>query len=484
MKKKLEYLTLILILLTIASAPACSKKETATKERSSAEETTPAKQEKTIYTCAMHPHTRSEKPGRCPICGMELVPIKKKKKETAKNITLVSLEEPPVETYKVARKNVSVKVRLFGTINFDESKLYNITAWVGGRIERMFIDSEGVYVKKGDHMVSLYSPELFSAQEELIQAIRTKNRLSPSAPKILKQSTLRAIKAAREKLLLYGLTPEQIKEVEKTRKARHTITLSAPNGGVVIKKVGIEGDYVKTGTIIYTVASLKTVWVELEAYESDLAWLRYGQDVRFTTDSVPGKVFYGKIALIEPSFKELSRTIPVRVVVKNPEEILRPGMFVTAEVKAEITESGEVIDKSLADKYACPMHPHIVSSKKGRCPICGMELVPTEEFGYVTHPEEKAPPIVVPASAPLFTGKRAVVYVWNPEHRMFHLREIKIGPKAGNFYVVYSGLKEGELIANKGSFLIDADQQIKAMPSMIYPKGGKAGGMHHHGHKK
>jgi Cu(I)/Ag(I) efflux system membrane fusion protein len=203
--------------------------------------------------------------------------------------------------------------------------------------------------------------------------------------------------------------------------------------------------------------------------------------VEFTAESYPGEVFTGRLSFIDPVLTEATRTIKVRVDVDNPDLRLKPGMFVRAVVRAPVATAGRVMSPDLADKWICPMHPDVIKDSPGSCDICGMPIVPAESLGYVSAtPEEADKPLVIPTTAALVTGTRAIVYVEvpNQERPTFEGREIVLGPRAGDFYLVRSGLKEGERVVTKGNFTIDAELQIQAKPSMMTPEGGGGGGMH------
>jgi Cu(I)/Ag(I) efflux system membrane fusion protein len=436
----------------------------------------------TIYTCSMHPQIKLNKPGKCPICGMDLIPVTMEDTDDSNgedsNVTSLKLSKraeqlAEVQTAKVVRQIVTKEIRLVGAIDYDETRLTHITAWVPGRIERMFVDYTGVSVKKGDHMLELYSPDLLSTQEELIQAARALGRLQRSESTLVKRSSEQALRSARAKLVLLGLTNEQVNEIEKSGLAKDKIVIYSPAGGVVVDKNATEGMYVQTGTRVYSIADLSSLWVHLDAYESDLPWIRYGQEIEFTTEALPGKTFTGKISFIAPFLDTSTRTTKVRVNVKNSEGLLKPGLFVRGIVKANIFGGGKIVDTSLKGKFIGPMHPEIVSDTPGQCPICGMDLVPAEELGYITDEVKIKPPIVIPKTAPLITGKRAVVYVKSPDSSQYEPRDIILGPRAGDFYIVQEGLSEGELVVTNGAFKIDADLQIKGKKSMMAPTGGK-----------
>nr|HID57851.1 efflux RND transporter periplasmic adaptor subunit [Desulfobacterales bacterium] len=400
-----------------------------------------------MWTCAMHPQIKQSRPGRCPICGMELVPIatnmERVKHEGSEvkgvagmsQITLSrrAMKLAEVEVSPVERKDVSVEIRLFGRIEYDETRIGHITAWVPGRIDHLFVDYTGRFVRKGEPMIYLYSPELLTAQAELIQALKTMKGVSTSEVSSIKKTARQTIFATREKLRLLGLTESQIKGIEKTERPTDHVIIYSPMSGVIIHKNAIEGMYVNTGTKIYTIADISNVWAKLDIYESDIPWIEQGQEVQLQVDAYPGKIFEGSVSFIDPFVDPKTRTIKVRVNVPNPDGKLKPDMFVRAMVHAPVSKlQGEI-------------------------------------------------PLLIPASAPLITGKRAVVYVKVPgKEGTFQGREIVLGPKAGDYYVVLKGLKVGEYVVTNGAFKIDSDIQIQAKPSMMNPKAGMKMEGHHH----
>ncbi len=452
----------------IIHGPRESKKEEPTvSERASQQQ---------WWTCAMHPQIRQPKPGKCPICFMDLIPVATTEGQVGARTIVFSedaLKLMEVQTTQVVRKFVEAEIRMVGKVDYDETRVKNITAWVPGRIDRLFVDFTGITVNKGDHMVYLYSPQLISAQAELLQASKAAENIKTDTSELVKSSTLATLEAAREKLRLLGLQKEQIEEIEKTGKSTDHLTIYSPIGGIVITKHANAGDYVETGAKIYTIADLSQVWVKLDAYELDMMWIRYGQAVEFTAEAYPGEVFKGTISFIDPVLDDKTRTVKVRVNVDNSDGRLKPQMFVKAIVHSKIAAAGKVMAAEMAGKWICPMHPDVVKLAKGSCDICGMDLVTTESLGYVTAEEPNEAPLVIPASAPLMTGKRAVVYVRveSKEKPMFEGREIVLGPRAGDYYLVKEGLAEGELVVTKGNFKIDSALQIQAKPSMMNPEG-------------
>lgn len=432
-----------------------------------------------VWTCSMHPQIRQPNPGKCPICGMDLIPASSagdedsgprelKLSETARKLA-------GIQTAAVERKYVSAEVRMAGKVEYDETRLAYISARAPGRIDRMYVDFTGTSVRKGDHLVYFYSPELVSAQQELLQAVQTATAVSAGSNPEIRHTAQRTLEAVREKLRLLGLTEGQLQEIERQGRASDHLTIYSPISGVVIQRNAREGMYVETGTPIYAIADLSNVWVKLDAYESDLEWIRYGQEVEFTTEAFPGETFSGKIVFIDPVLNPATRTVKVRVNVPNPHGKLKPEMFVRAVVRSKLSVSGRVMDPALAGKWVCPMHPEIVKTHAGDCDICGMDLVRAESLGYVSAAAiQKEAPLVIPASAPLITGKRAVVYVAKPgAEGVFEGREVALGPRAGDYYIVREGLQEGEQVVTHGNFKLDSDLQIQAKPSMMSPEGGE-----------
>jgi Cu(I)/Ag(I) efflux system membrane fusion protein len=441
--------------------------------------------EATVWTCSMHPQIKLPKSGKCPICFMDLIPL-----ETGTDDDLgprqLRLSEAArqladIQTTPAVRAFAEAEVRMVGKVAYDEAKVAYITAWFPGRLDRLFADFTGIMVNKGDHLARIYSPELVAAQEELIQANRAVIALAKTSSPVLRSTAQQTRDAVRDKLRLWGLTASQIEHIETTHETSDHLTIYSPIGGVVVHKDAKEGMYVSTGTRIYTIADLTKLWVMFEAYESDLPWLRFGQRLEFESPSFPGERFEAFISFIDPLVDPKTRTVRVRAVVENEDKKLKPDMFVRGVVKSRIDGEGNIIDEYLADKWISPMHPEIVKDRPGQCDVCGMDLVPAKTLGFVgTEPDRAAAPLLIPVSAPMITGKRAVAYVEipNEDGPLFEGREIELGPPAGDFYVVKSGIEEGELVVLNGAFKIDSELQLQAKPSMMSPTGG---GTHDHG---
>ena len=398
-----------------------------------------------IWTCSMHPQIRKNKPGQCPICGMDLVPVKGSGSEGGAHPRELKLsprarELAEIETTRVQRKQAAAKVRVSGKVAFDERRVGYITAWVPGRIDKLYVSFTGEKVRRWQPMVHLYSPELVTAQMELLQADRMAEQLGATGVAGADQTAKATLQAAREKLRLLGLSPKQVRKIEKRGTPQDHLTIYAPVGGVVIEKKAQEQMYVEAGTRLFTIADLNKVWVKLDVYESDLGRVKEGQKVTFTTRAYPGETFQGKVDFIEPFLDDQTRTAKVRLTVKNPDGRLKPDMFVTAVLESPVGPEGEALAQS----------------------------------------ETRRAPLVIPGSAPLITGKRAVVYV-EVKPGTYRGREVVLGPRVGELYVVREGLEEGERVVTQGAFKIDSALQIQARPSMMSPEGGGAAPGHAHG---
>lgn len=442
-------------------------------EGTAATEQGKASAQPTIWTCSMHPQIQQPNPGDCPICGMDLIPLLDDSGADEGPRTLSMSESAralaDIQTSLVTQEYPVAEVRLVGKLGYDQTLEKALTARFPARIDELFINFVGIRVKKGEHLAKVYSPDLLSAQRELLTAYRA-------------DPTSSITRAAMDKLRLWGLLPDQVDSIVESNEAKDHFVLKAPIGGVVVAKNVEEGNYVKTGEVLFRIVDLSMLWAELDAYESDLPWLRYGQDVSFYLEGLPGEAFHGKVSFIEPEVNRKTRTVKVRVEVPNPDRSLKPGMFVRSIVSARLAAGGKVYSPDLAGKWISPMHPSVIKDGPGQCDICGMDLVPAESLGYVEN-ENEAEPIVVPRSAALLTGKRAVVYVEKPNAKRptYEGREIVLGPRAGDVYIVVSGLDAGERVVTNGAFKIDSALQIKAKPSMMNPAGGGAMPGHNHG---
>ena len=373
-------------------------------------ENTATSDQTTIWTCAMHPQIRMPQPGKCPICGMDLIPLSQSNVETdpaAVHLTKEAAQLANVLTSVVTRQNPVKEVRLYGKVQADERLLQSQVAYVPGRIEKLLVNFTGETVERGQTLALLYSPELITAQQELLETVKTKQ----SQPEIYE--------AAKEKLRHWKLSESQIASMENSGSIQNNIEVVSNTNGIVTARRVNNGDYIDQGTVLFEVADLSKVWVLFDAYESDLQFLQKGDYLEFTVQALPGMKFSGNIAFIDPVIDPITRVAKVRIEAGNQSGRLKPEMFVTGIVKARL------------DVYRNML--------------------------------------VIPKSAVLWTGKRSIVYVKqaDTDEPVFKMREIGLGPLLGNSYVVTDGLIEGEEIVTQGTFSVDASAQLEGKPSMM-----------------
>ncbi|MDP2887975.1 MAG: efflux RND transporter periplasmic adaptor subunit [Bacteroidota bacterium] len=365
-----------------------------------------------VWTCSMHPQIRKDEAGDCPICGMDLIPLLKSDAvmdDQAIEMSESAMKLAEVQTSVVTRGNVSKEVRLFGKIQADERLLRTQTAHIPGRVEQLLVNATGENVKKGQLIAKVYSPELLTAQKELLEALQMEDKY----PAMLD--------AAREKLRLWKLSDQQIADIEKSGKVTTVFDIFATTSGIVANRKVNTGDYVSTGDVLFEMADLSRVWALFDAYESDLSWISLGQNLEFTAQAIPGKTFSGKITFIDPVVDASSRITKVRVEVPNPGLKFKPEMFVNGIIQSKQESSGDQL--------------------------------------------------IIPQSAVLWTGTRSIVYVKLPgaDHPTFKMREITLGSSMKDTYVVMEGLAEGEEIVTNGTFNVDAAAQLAGKTSMMNP---------------
>ncbi len=369
----------------------------------------------TTWTCSMHPQIKQDKPGDCPICGMDLIPLASMTaggddvdpNEIVMSESAAKLAD--IQSLFVTKGAPQKSVYLQGKVKADERNIAELTARFGGRIEKLFVNFTGQNVTKGEKLATIYSPGLVTAQKELLEAVS------------FKQTRPSLYNAAKGKLKLWDLSEEQIAGIEEKGELQLYFDILSPISGTVTMRHVALGDYVKEGIALFQVTDLNQVWIMFDAYERDLPWIKLGDKIDFTVQSVPGKNFSAKVKYIDPFINGKTRVAKVRVEVSNPKMLLKPEMFATGLLQSKIAESGHAI--------------------------------------------------LIPKSSVLWTGKRAVVYVkvQNRETPSFIYRQIVLGPEAGAFYVVAEGLEEGEEIAVNGVFKIDAAAQLQGLPSMMNP---------------
>ncbi len=428
-------------------------------------------QSDTTYTCSMHPQIRQNSPGRCPICGMELVEAASKGADLDKLAVTIEPAQrrlANIQTAEATEKSASTTIQTIGAIQIDESRQSTIAAYIDGRVERLFADYTGVEVDKGDHLAVVYSPQLFSAQAEYVEARKTLEKTSNSALQAIREAQKKLAENSRQKLIELGMTEEQIKELEKTSKPESRLTIYTPIGGTVTEKLTEEGKYISAGEPIYRIANLTTVWLMLELYPEDASRVRFGQIVEAVLTSQPGRKLEGRIAFIDPTVDDKNRTVGVRVEFDNATGELRPGDYAQATIQIPIGPQGDVYDEGLAGKWISPMHPQVIEDEPGDCPICGMKLVPTGRYGYADQPVPQVTSLIIPRSAVLMAGEHSVVYV-ETEPGRFELRNVTLGPILRDEAVILEGVATGEKVATSGNFLIDSQMQLAGKPSVINP---------------
>jgi len=402
--------------------------------------------EKTLYTCSMHPQIVQDHPGDCPICGMKLIPMRNEAKPTSDrkikyykstmllgeisqtprkdsmgmdmvpayenesesqtiNVDPVTVQRMGVRTAAVTKGPLRKSIRTVGSIDYNETALADVTTKFKGWIENLYVDSTGKQVRKGEPLFDIYSPELYSAQNEYVLAMN--------------QSSAGGLKSsARQKLKLFDISEDQIAELEKTRQPQRTLRINAPIDGIVVEKMAVKGQMVDAGMKLYRLADLGIVWVQSQIYEQDLALLRLGQDAEVSLSYLPDRKFRGRITYVYPTVDEKTRTARVRMEFHNPGFFLKPGMFATVEIRAELEPEG----------------------------------------------------LLVPDTAILRSGDKNTVFV-ALENGKFEPRTVTLGPRSDNEQIqILTGLKEGERVVTSGQFMLDSESQLReAIQKMLNP---------------
>lgn len=381
--------------------------------------------EETIWTCSMHPQIRQNEPGDCPICGMDLIPLEDDQHDDvdpmAISMSATAIQLANIQTAVVGSMDQVKQVRLNGKIQEDERLVFSQSSHVPGRIENLLVNFTGDYVNKGQVIASVYSPDLVTAQEELYEAQKVKD----TQPQLFN--------AAKEKLKTWKLTDDQINQMLQSGATNATFDIQADVSGYVIQKLVNPGDYIQRGQPIYEIADLSKVWVLFDVYESDIGWIKKGDKVEYTVASIPGETFTGTISFLDPIINPITRVSKARLATANPGLKLKPEMFVSGIVQAQLQKSSDAM--------------------------------------------------VVPKTAVMWTGQRSVVYVKSVSDQglNFKMREVTLGPALGESYVIADGLAKGEEIAVNGTFSIDAAAQLAGKPSMMSPEGGPTMTGHDHG---
>ena len=369
------------------------------------------------WTCSMHPQILSEAPGDCPICGMDLIPAETRAeglladqfKLTANAMALANIQTSIVGSGK-AEDN---EIQLSGKIAENEATNVVQVSYFSGRIETLAIGFIGEEVFKGQLLATMYSPELYAAQQELITALS------------LKDTQPALYKAVRTKLKLWKLSESQINKIEMSGKIQENFPIYATVSGTVSEKLVAEGAAIKKGQPLFKIANLETVWASFDVYENQINRFKKGQEITITTNAAPNNLYKSKVAFIDPILNTSTRTVTLRAILPNKEGMFKPGMFVEGEIKTINSKATEVI--------------------------------------------------AIPSSAVLWTGKRSVVYLKATiNESVFEIRKITLGNKNGSTYEVLSGLKNGDEIVTNGTFTVDAAAQLQGKKSMMNKKGGIA----------
>ena len=369
-----------------------------------------------MWTCSMHPQIMLTEPGDCPICGMDMIPVvvgadglrADQFKLTKNAIALANIQTLIVGNSKV-EDNV---IKLSGKIVENEESNAVQVSYFSGRIEQLNVNFTGEEVRKGQLLATIYSPELFAAQQELITASS------------IKESQPSLYNAVRNKLKLWKLSDNQIDEIETSGKIRENFPVYATVSGTVSEKLVEQGDYIKQGQPLLKIANLNSVWANFDVYENQIGLFKKGQVVLITTNAYANKEFKAKVNFIAPVLDTRTRTMKLRAVLNNQGDIFKPGMFVEGKIKG-------------------------VSSSKEQV-------------------------LSIPSSAILWTGERSVIYLkTNPNEPVFEMREVTLGNQIGDSYEVLTGLDQGDEIVSHGTFTIDAAAQLQGKKSMMNKEGGK-----------
>jgi Cu(I)/Ag(I) efflux system membrane fusion protein len=355
-----------------------------------------------MWTCSMHPQIMQPEAGDCPICGMDLIPSEAGADGLSADqfkLTKNAMALANIQTTIVGKASVEDNTtKLSGKIAENEEANTVQVSYFSGRIERLNVSFTGEEVRKGQLLATIYSPELYAAQQELITAAS------------LKKSQPELYKAVRNKLKIWKLSDNQINQIEETGKVKENFPVYATVSGTVTVKLVEQGDYIKQGQPLLKIANLNSVWANFDVYENQIDLFKKGLEVSVTTNAYPNKEFRGKVDFIDPIFNTNTRTVKLRVVLNNSNNAFKPGMFVTGKVEVSSLKN----DKN----------------------------------------------IMIPSSAILWTGERSVVYLkTNPNEPVFEMKEIELGNQLGESYSVLKGLSIGDEIVTNGTFTIDAAAQ-------------------------
>ncbi len=370
--------------------------------------------EPATWTCSMHPQIRQSEPGKCPICGMDLIPLEEETAQgggdpTEIRMSATAMQLANVQTAVVGYGIPTREVRMNGKVQPDERKRFTQVTHLEGRIEVLTVNFTGESVRAGQKLAEIYSPELVTAQEELFSAARIRD-MQPGL-----------YQAAVQKLKNWKLTDQQIQTIIDAGKPQDRFPILADVSGIVLNKKVNLGDYLMRGMPLYDVVDLSGVWVLFDVYESDMPWAKVGSLVEFTVPSLPGERFQGKITFIDPVINPVTRVAAARVEMPNPGGKLKPEMFAEGLVKTRLGSRRENI--------------------------------------------------IIPRSAVMWTGERSLVYLKRNAGAgtAFRMREVELGPLTADGYLVVKGLEAGDEVVVNGVFTVDAAAQLAGKPSMMNP---------------
>ncbi len=377
-----------------------------------ADEETKSEQKKiAYYVDPMHPWYTSDKPGIAPDCGMELVPVYEGESDVRGiKIDPVVVQNIGVRVEEVKKQILNKTIRTTGKIDYDETKVKTVTTKIMGWVEKLYVDYTGKYVKKGEPLFEIYSPELVSTQEEYLQAINYLKKVSSSnSPEVI-DAALQLVNSAKRRLLYWDIPESDIQEIEKNNSPRKTLTIYSPVSGIVIEKMVYQGQQIMAGMDLFKIADLSTVWIVSDIYQMDLPWIKLGQKVELELSYLPGKTYQGKVTYIYPFLNDETKTVKIRSEVKNTSSYdFKPGMFATVKIVSPISINA----------------------------------------------------IVVPEQAIIRSGERNIAII-SLGGGYFEPREVKLGVTSDGFVQILEGIKEGEKIVVSSQFLIDSESNLKA----------------------
>ncbi len=370
-----------------------------------------------VYNCPMHPYYTSDRPGECPICGMDLVPVEKTEEHAGHESHVegfASLELDPrqqqligVKTAPVERKAISRNVRAVGTVVPDETRVSVVHSKVSGWIDRLYVDATGQPVAAGQPLLAIYSPEVYATQEEYLVASESARELERGLSEEVTRGTEALREAAARRLEYWDVRPGELERLAEAGQPLKALNLRSPFAGYVLDKDAQVGMYVQPGMPLYTVADLSRVWIEADVYEYEMPFVKIGQRVTVTLPYYPSEPLEGTVKFIYPFLNAKSRTARVRVDIANPGLKLKPDMFADINIEQKLGEQ-----------------------------------------------------LVVPSEAVLDSGKQKIVFVAH-EGGHFEPREISVAARLEDYYVVAGGLREGEKVVTSGNFLLDSESRIK-----------------------